>query len=87
MVELIAGGVYYIDEKFAISSLPAETFSAEEGRKKTIAYGILKEHNILGDMSNLKIRFDSMASHDITYVNIIQTARASGLPTSRCPMC
>lgn len=85
MVELIAGGVYYIDEKLCdASSLPAETFSAEEGRKKTIAYGILKEHNILGDMSNLKIRFDSMASHDITYVNIIQTARASGL--TRFPM-
>ncbi len=50
-----------------------------EGREKTMAYGILQAHNTSGDMEDLKLRFDSMASHDITYVGIIQTARASGM--------
>ena len=49
---------------------------AEQG---TIAYGILKAHNESGDMQNLRMRFDSLTSHDITYVGIIQTARASGM--------
>ena len=47
--------------------------------KKTIAYPILTAHNTTNDDTKLKIRFDAMASHDITYVGIIQTARASGL--------
>lgn len=51
----------------------------EEGRKKTIAYSILQKHNTSGNAGKLKIRFDAMVSHDITYVGIIQTARASGL--------
>lgn len=51
----------------------------EDGVQKTIAYSILKAHNTSGNMENLKIRFDAMASHDITYVGIIQTARASGM--------
>ena len=50
-----------------------------EGRDKTMAYGILKAHNTSGSMERLKLRFDAMASHDITYVGIIQTARASGM--------
>ena len=53
--------------------------SVEEGRKGTMAYSILKAHNISGSMEHLKLKFDAMASHDITYVGIIQTARASGL--------
>ncbi len=52
---------------------------ADEGREKTMAYRILSAHNTSGDMKTLKIKFDAMASHDITYVGIIQTARASGL--------
>ena len=48
-------------------------------RENTIAYSILSAHNVSGDVNNLKIRFDALASHDITYVGIIQTARASGL--------
>ncbi len=52
---------------------------AEDGRRKTIAYSILTAHNLSKDDKKLKIRFDAMASHDITYVGIIQTARASGL--------
>ncbi|MCI8524352.1 MAG: hydratase [Oscillospiraceae bacterium] len=51
----------------------------ETGRRASMAYGILEAHNTSGDMSALKLRFDAMASHDITYVGIIQTARASGL--------
>lgn len=53
--------------------------SVEEGRQGTMAYSILKAHNTSDDMSALKIRFDKLISHDITYVGIIQTARASGL--------
>lgn len=51
----------------------------EEAAKQTIAYGILKEHNTSSDMNRLKIKFDKLTSHDITFVGIIQTARASGL--------
>lgn len=51
----------------------------EEARKQTIAYGILRDHNCSDNMEQLKIKFDKMTSHDITYVGIIQTARASGL--------
>ena len=51
----------------------------EEAAKQTIAYGILKEHNTSSDMDRLKIKFDKLTSHDITFVGIIQTARASGL--------
>ena len=51
----------------------------EEAAQATISYGILKEHNTSGNMEELKIRFDKLTSHDITFVGIIQTARASGL--------
>ncbi len=57
---------------------PAAGTSAD-GAKKTIAYSILQKHNTSGDASKLKIKFDKITSHDITYVGIIQTARASGL--------
>ena len=53
--------------------------AGSEGRDRTMAYSILKAHNTAPDMDRLKIRFDAMASHDITYVGIIQTARASGM--------
>lgn len=51
----------------------------EEARKNTISYSILEKHNVSGNMDKLNIKFDCMASHDITYVGIIQTAKASGL--------
>lgn len=51
----------------------------EEAKQNTIAYGILKDHNTSGNMEKLQIKFDKLTSHDITYVGIIQTARASGL--------
>ncbi len=56
-----------------------------EGRAGTIAYSILQAHNTSGDMNRLALRFDAMASHDITYVGIIQTARASGLTAFPLP--
>ena len=53
--------------------------SSQEGRQRTMAWKILQAHNTSGDPENLKIRFDAMLSHDITYVGIIQQARASGM--------
>ncbi|HHV65630.1 MAG TPA: hydratase [Peptococcaceae bacterium] len=60
-------------------SLAIDDSKLLEARKQTIAYRILQNHNQSGDPENLKIRFDALASHDITYVGIVQTARASGL--------
>lgn len=77
MVELINKGVYLLDgEKLAESA----NISADEARENTITYGILRSHDV--DQSKgkkMRIRFDALISHDITYVGIIQTARASGL--------
>ncbi len=53
--------------------------TAKEGAKNTIAYSILRAHNTSESMDNLKLKFDSLNSHDLTYVGVIQTARASGL--------
>ncbi len=75
MVKLTDHGMYLVDGK------PVESadLSPAEARKNTIAYSILQAHNVSGDEQKLNIRFDAMLSHDITYVGIIQTARASGL--------
>ena len=62
-----------------IKSRTGETITSSEAAKNTIAYGILKEHNTSGSMEKLQIKFDKLTSHDITFVGIIQTARASGL--------
>lgn len=79
MIEVINKGVYLLDgEKFATDTtgLPAPA----EARENTIAYGILRSHDVDGAKGNsMRVRFDAMMSHDITYVGIIQTARASGL--------
>lgn len=79
MIKLIKKGVYYIDGKLLKASR-AGVFEPEKEKaaRSTLAYGILSAHNC-GDEENLKIRFDAIASHDITYVGIIQTAKASGL--------
>ena len=89
MIELSKGGAYLIDgtEIIEEASAQAGEFEAktgfapskEEAAKNTIAYGILQSHNTSGSMDKLKIKFDKMTSHDITFVGIIQTARASGL--------
>lgn len=77
MIKLHKGGTYLINGK------PCDdkevSLNQEEARKGTIAYSILNEHSISDDPNNLKIKFDALASHDITYVGIIQTAIASGL--------
>lgn len=66
---------------FLCGGVPQQTapLSPAEGRKRTMAYRILQAHNQSGDEQNLRIRFDAMLSHDITYVGIIQQARASGM--------
>lgn len=89
MVKLYGNGVYLVngtkiieDNAEAAQALITECGnvpSKEEAAKGTIAYKILEEHNTSGDMQNLNIKFDKLASHDITFVGIIQTARASGL--------
>ena len=89
MIKLYDGGAYLVDGKTIvpdnadaakeIQALTGKTISKEQASENTMAYGILKNHNTSGSMDKLKIRFDAMASHDITYVGIIQTARASGL--------
>ena len=63
----------------AIAAKVGKVISKEEAKENTIAYGILKEHNTSGNMDKLQIKFDKLTSHDITFVGIIQTARASGL--------
>ncbi|MBO4982280.1 MAG: hydratase [Lachnospiraceae bacterium] len=89
MIELLQGGAYLlngnemiVDDAEATAAIKAKTgkeVTREEAAQNTIAYGILKEHNTSGNMEKLKIRFDKLTSHDITFVGIIQTARASGL--------
>ena len=80
MITVYDGGGYYSAGKYiSAKEGAAKGFSPESGREKTMAYGIMKTHNQSGDMQHLKMKFDAMASHDITYVGIIQTARASGL--------
>ncbi|MCI8705244.1 MAG: hydratase [Lachnospiraceae bacterium] len=89
MITLHNGGVYllngtsFIDDGHqAAAAIQAETgvsITKEEAAKNTIAYGILESHNTSGAMDKLKLKFDKLTSHDITFVGIIQTARASGL--------
>ena len=89
MIQLLNSGAYLLngteivpDDAEALACVKAKTgvdTSKEEAAKNTIAYGILESHNTSGNMEKLKIKFDKLTSHDITFVGIIQTARASGL--------
>ncbi len=89
MIKLMEGGAYLVNGMEIIADTPeaqqavlsrtGKTITKEEASKQTIAYGILQEHNTSGNMEKLKIKFDKLTSHDITFVGIIQTARASGL--------
>ena len=80
-MKLYEKGVYLVHGTEIVEDPAAAglTISQEEAAKNTIAYGILKEHNTSGNMEKLQIKFDKLTSHDITFVGIIQTARASGL--------
>ena len=85
-MKLYEKGVFLVDGEKIVEN-PQEaglTQDPKEAKKATIAYRILDEHNTSDNMDKLQIRFDKLTSHDITYVGIIQTARASGL--ERFPM-
>ncbi len=89
MIKLLNGGAYLLqgqeiveennDAAQIIKSKTGKDISKAEAAKQTIAYNILADHNTSGNMDKLKIKFDKLTSHDITFVGIIQTARASGL--------
>lgn len=87
MIQLYEGGAYLVhgselvpeQEAARVEQLTGKAPDKDEARKGTIAYSILQAHNTSGSMNHLKIKFDAMASHDITFVGIIQTAKASGM--------
>lgn len=89
MITLSKGGAYLVkgmeiipedaESAARIKSKTGQEVSKKEAAEHTMAYGILAEHNTSGNMEKLKIKFDKLTSHDITFVGIIQTARASGL--------
>ena len=89
MIKMTEGGAYLIDgtdivvdTAEALNEVKVKTgldISKKSAAQDTIAYGILKAHNTADNMDKLRIRFDKLTSHDITFVGIIQTARASGL--------
>ena len=89
MIKLYENGVYLLngteiiedgpDVRERLKALTGREIKKEQAAEETIAYRILKSHNVSDDMENLNIKFDKLTSHDITFVGIIQTARASGL--------
>ncbi len=89
MVTLLDGGAYLVggseiipdtpEAEAAVLSRTGKSITKKEAAEQTICFRILKSHNTSGNMDKLKIRFDKLTSHDITFVGIIQTARASGL--------
>ena len=89
MIKLYEHGAYLLngteiiedvnDAQAAVAAKTGQKVTKEEAAKNTIAYSILEAHNTSSDMERLKIKFDKLTSHDITFVGIIQTARASGL--------
>ncbi len=89
MVTLLEGGAYLLhgseiipdggEAQAAVKAKTGRDITKKEAARNTIAYSILQSHNTSGNMEKLRIKFDKLASHDITFVGIIQTARASGL--------
>ena len=87
MVKLYDGGVYLVggnkivEEKDVakVQELTGQAANKAEAKKGTIAYSILSAHNVSDNMDKLRIKFDAMTSHDITFVGIVQTAKASGM--------
>lgn len=88
-MKLYNGGAYLVNGTDIVADSPeagallqqktGHVVAKEDAKKQTIAYGILEKHNTSGSMDRLQVRFDKLTSHDITFVGIIQTARASGL--------
>ena len=85
MIKLYDKGVYLVngteimEDAAAVQQKTGRAVTREEAATQTMAYNILKDHNTSGNMERLQIKFDKLTSHDITFVGIIQTARASGL--------
>ena len=87
MVKLYDGGVYLVNgkeivpeqEAAKVKALTGKEADKNDARQGTMAYQIIKAHNTSDDMENLKLKFDALTSHDITFVGIIQTAKASGM--------
>ena len=85
MIKLYDKGVYLVngteimEDAAAVQQKTGQAVTQEEAATQTMAYNILKDHNTSGNMERLQIKFDKLTSHDITFVGIIQTARASGL--------
>lgn len=79
MVEVIKKGAYLLDGQLVWADQAGGQPSPDEAREKTIAYSILRAHNKGADPKKMRIKFDALISHDITFVGIIQTAKASGL--------
>ena len=88
-MKLYNGGAYLVngvdlvadspEAEAQIKNFTGRAVAKADAKKETIAYGILEKHNTSGSMDKLQVRFDKLTSHDITFVGIIQTARASGL--------
>ncbi|MBQ6475494.1 MAG: hydratase [Clostridia bacterium] len=93
MVKLYEGGVWLVNQETLLPASDTESLKAltgsvpqiAEAKKGTITYSILKAHNTSDTMEHLKIRFDAMTSHDITFVGIVQTAKASGMESFPLP--
>ena len=82
MISLYSEGIFLLHGSEIVSESQAVQemcMDREKARHETITYNILKSHNTSGDMNRLRLKFDSMTSHDITFVGVIQTARASGM--------
>ena len=87
MVKLFDGGVYLVngkeivpeEEAVKVKALIGREADKGEARQGTMAWRIIKAHNTSDNMENLKLKFDALTSHDITFVGIIQTAKASGM--------
>ncbi|MBO7690822.1 MAG: hydratase, partial [Clostridia bacterium] len=87
MIKLYDGGVYLVNgtevvpeaEAAKVEALTGRAAEKETAKTGTMAYSILKAHNRADNMEHLRIKFDAMASHDITFVGIVQTAKASGM--------
>ena len=79
MVEVMKKGAYLVDGQIVPAESAQGQAAPDAAREKTIAYSILRAHNKSGDAKKMRIKFDALISHDITFVGIIQTAKASGL--------